>query len=186
MPSTLRDGRGKGYLAGVNLDNQLMVNGVSVSSEHFINHSYEKAFNLIWKHTVTTGNDKLIHYIKNTGNKLLVFEGFQANVSANVEFYAKGSVLGTPVGGTDMDLANLTIGSGNTLDLTAKYGDGITGITGGTLFWRSKLAGSNSSSSVNFDADIIVKPQTAVAIYASSSGYDGLGFYILYEDQDGV
>jgi hypothetical protein len=179
----IKDGKGKGYLAAVNSEHQLLVNSRSVTAEHWANHVHGKAWNANFKTSITGTSKKLIHYFKNTGTSALIFEGISWNVSQNVEIELIGNVIGTPVGGTDMDIGILSTGSNSLPDMTAQYGDGITGITGGSLMFRAKQAAGNYSVNTNFEADVILSPNTAIGIYCTpAAGYDMLGFYILYDD----
>ena len=152
--------------------------------EHYINHVFGEAYNIIWDLSVTSGSDVVTLYIKNTGTKTLILEGFNAQVSADMEVYAKFGVTGTPVGGTDMEVGNLNAGSANILRSTALQGDGITGLSGGNIMWRSKLAASNQSGFVNFDADLIITPQQTMAVYATSTiNWSSIGFFVGWVDQ---
>ena len=186
MPELIKDGTGNGYLAKVNSDHQLHVAAVSVTMEHYVNHTLGQAYNILWPtFTISTGNDKPTLYLKNEGSKSIVLEGFSANVTAEATVYAKFGVTGIPGNGTDMEIGNLNGGSANILDVTAKYGDGLTGLSGGRIFWRSGFAGSPQSGFVNFDADLILPPQQTMLVYANSAGFTSLGFFVAYLVPDG-
>jgi hypothetical protein len=185
MPEQIKDGTGRGYLVKVTADNQILVDSRSVSSEHYANEMKQKAFNTNFQSTSMTAAKRVIHYFKNTGTKAIIFEGISWNVTQNIEIELRFNMTGTLAGGTDMDVGNLHSGSNNTLDMTAKYGDNITGLSGGTLIFRAKQAAGNYSVNTNFEADVILAANTDMAIYGTgASSYDMLGFYVCYEVED--
>ena len=183
----LQDGTGKNYWARINSNNQLETSSVIVTEEHYVNHVYGKAFNILWDFSVSTGNDRAAIYVKNTGITTIVFEGFNYQGSADMEFYAHWDTDGTPVGGTPMVIGNLNAGSADLLNVTALTGDGMTGLSGGRLFYRGKVMGSQQSQFANFDADLILPPQHNLTVYVSSSaGFSLMGFLVCYEDVGGI
>ena len=182
MPEIIKDGTGKGYQAKVNNDNQLLVDARSVSAEHWANHEKSKAFNTNFQALSMTATKRIIHYFKNTGSAEVIFEGISWNVSQNIEIELRSNMTGTLAGGTDMDIGNLNTGSNNTLAVTALYGDNITGLSGGDLIFRAKQSAGDYSINTNFEADVILAPNTDMAIYGTgASSYDMLGFYVCYE-----
>ena len=181
MTNMICDGIGKGYLVKVNSDHQMHVAAVNVTMEHYVNHQYAEAYNIIWDMSVTSGSDVCTLYILNTGNRTLILEGFSAQVSADITVYAKFGVTGTPGNVTDMEAGNLNAGSGNVLSATTLQGDGITGLSGGRVVWKSKVPGSNQSGFVNFDADLIIPSQQTMTVYATSTiNWTSVGFFIGY------
>jgi len=186
MPQMIRDGKGRSYLVAVNKNNQMQISSVGVTQEHYVNHIFQEAYNILWTITDTTGSDQIILHIDNLGAKNIIFEGINFQASANVILYMKFAMIGTPGGGTDAEVINLNSGSGNILNVAATEGNGLTGLTGGRIFWRTKIAGSEQSDFMNFDADIILTPhQTMTLLATSTEGFDNMGFFVCYVDPDG-
>jgi hypothetical protein len=72
------------------------------------------------------------------------------------------------------------------MNITALQGDGMGGLSGGKVIWRSALMASNQSGFVNFDADLILPPQTNIAVFANSiSDFTSIGFFVSWVDQGG-
>ncbi len=61
----LKDGTGRGYLAGVQSENRLMVEAITYSGEHHANHDEGLAFNMIFDVTPTAAGDCFL-YMKNS------------------------------------------------------------------------------------------------------------------------
>jgi len=186
MPEMIRDGAGQGYLAQVNSDNQLTVAAAVVTEEHYVNYKDGNAYNILWDLSITSGSDVCTLYLKNTGTRNIILEGFNAQVSQNISVYSKFNVLGTPANTTVMDVGNLNSGSNNVLTATSLQGDGITGLSGGSLIWKSKVAGGNQSGFVNFDADLVLAPQGTLAVYATAiANWTSIGFFVCWIDRLG-
>ena len=168
MPETIRDGTGTGNLTRVDDDNHLHVTAVSYSGEHFINHRKKQAYNFLFDVTPTGTDDEFI-YIKNTSTSLdLVLEGitFRVGSAEQVKMY---QVSGIPVGGATITPINLTIGHTNAADGIFLSGNNITGLTIGNLFEHLFIT-STESKHFNFDQDIILPPNAAIALSVVTGG----------------
>jgi len=185
MTEMIKDGYGRSYLAKVNKINQLHVASVNVSMEHFANHIYGKAWNILFDTSVAAGSDKCFFYLKNNGNKSLIFEGITIRCSSNCVIYGHFNPIGTPLGVSACTVANLNIGSNNIPDADIYYGSDITGLTNGSLFIKGHFASSNQSIHMNFNADIIIPSNGIVTMYTETGGFDISVILIGYEDIEG-
>jgi len=157
---------GTGRIAGVNEENRIIVEAVSASVEHHVNHHDGAAFNALFA-VNPDGADDCIFYLKNEDDKDLVIEGVWWQTSAAEEVYYQIGDTGTAVktNGADITPVNLNAGSGKTADAvcysnTADGAVDITGLSGGSTFQKLWLT-SATSEFFNMGQDVILpKNQT--------------------------
>jgi hypothetical protein len=169
MPDQIRDGRGTGYMAGVTAEHRQLVSSVSRSKEHNANIEKGQAYNILVSVTPTGAGDCFV-YMKNTGVKNLIIEGFSAYVSAAESLWGYLGMVGTPIGGTDAPIPNLNAGSANVPIGSFLTGNDITGLSGGYLFQRARVPANTATNAVNFEADIVLPPQTTFTACAQTGG----------------
>ena len=167
MGIEISDGTGSSRSAEVDENNHLVVNAVSQSVEHYVNHVDGNAFNLLFSATPASTSDCFI-YMKNTGVDDISIEGFWLWLAADEYVDVKLNDVGTPVGGSTITPVNLNSGSGNAPTGTFQQGNNITGLSGGTTIDRIYHASSQESASYNFDQDIIVKKNGTFTMYAQT------------------
>lgn len=186
MPDTLRDGKGRGYLAEVTEENRIKTAAVSRSKEHDANLTYGESYNLVMTGQTPTGADDCFLYIKNTGTRNLVFEGFGIYCASNEKIYGKLGQIGTPAGGTDTIPANLNGGSGNAAPGVYQLGNNITGLSGGRTFMEYRIPANNATNIVNFESDIVLQPNQVFTVYASTGGILLEGHLNFWVDKEGA
>lgn len=128
----IRDGRGKGYKAGVNKHLQLETAAISQPIQHWISRRQERAFQVIGEATLAAGTVIALHIRNDATDKFLVVTYIRHQVVGNsggtaipnlsnyfrVAFgrtYDTGGSVATPV--------NVHVGSGVPAEVTAYQGD---------------------------------------------------------------
>lgn len=185
MPDSIRDGQGKGYLAGVSGENRLLVGGISVSKEHHTNFEHADAYNMLFTVTPTGAGDCFL-YMKNESDFPIICEGFNVQAASNEIITIKLAVTGTPGGGAVMAPANLTAGSGNKAVGVFQTGNDITGLSAGITVAQYAIGASNDSDFRNFDADLMIPRNQTLAMYATTGAIALLGMVVMWHDHGGV
>lgn len=186
MPESIRDGSGKGYLAGVTNERRLQIGGVTVSKEHHTNFEHQDTYNILFTDVTPTGAGDVFLYVKNTSADPIVCEGFSIFCPTDeiISICLGGS--GTPSGGTDVEPANLTAGAGHIARGVFQTGSDITGINGSTEVARYGVSAGADSKFRNFDADLVI-PQNQVLCMSASNGSILLnGFLVMWHDHGGI
>jgi hypothetical protein len=185
MPSQIRDGKGTGTLAGVNDEHRLLVSSVSRSKEHHANITNGNSYNILVSVTPTGAGDCFL-YMKNTGVNNIIIEGFAAYVTSAERLDGWLAQSGTPVGGAAAPTPNLNAGSANTPTGTFLTGNDITGMSGGYLFQRARVPANTATNLVNFEADIVLPPQTVFTAYALTGGIAIEGHMTFWIEEEDV
>jgi hypothetical protein len=187
MPDTIRDGKGRGYVAEVNSQNQISVAAVSVSKEHYVNLRHEDAYNFLFSHTsMDTTSACCIVYMQNTSAENIICEGMIIRCTGDQVFTIKVAESGNPIGGTDIIPANLNAGSNKLAAGVFQCGCNITGLSGGREI--IKLYTNDSyieSKSWNFDADIVIPQNQTLSIYITNPNVNIDGFIVFFHDHNG-
>jgi len=147
MSDTILDGKGRGYLAGVNVDNQLITRATSVEQRLLsaVDSNYFE---------ITTGivnladaNELDILYIKYTGSLLLVIDRVFYDTWASVAGVPNTGILRyyhtitSIAGGSDATATNTKFGAATSLDITATKS---TVFTGGSVWWSALFTAGQS------------------------------------------
>lgn len=169
MGFQIEDGTGTSKTAKVDDNNHLVVNAVSQSIEHYVNHVDGNAFNLLFAATPASTSDCFI-YMKNTDTIPISVEGFSLWLVADEYIDVKLNDSGTPVGGSNITPANLNSGSGNIPKGTFQQGNDITGLSGGITVDRLYHASSQKSILYNFEQDVILKTNGVLTMYVQTGG----------------
>jgi hypothetical protein len=185
MPDSIRDGEGKGYLAGVTNENRLKIGGVTVSKEHHTNFAHEDSYNMLFTVTPTGAGDYFL-YMKNTSTDPIVCEGFQIQAPTNEIISITLGMTGTPVGGSTTLPSNLYAGSPKRAVGTFETGADITGLSGGMVVAKYAIAASNESKFRNFDADIVIPQNQTLTMSATTGAIALLGFIVMWHDHGGI
>lgn len=172
MPDMIRDGQGKGFLAGVDGDNRLRVSAKTESLQHLISQEKNESYQCIG--TATLANDTVvILHIKNiSNNKEMVItyirhqiinpDGGTAlpNVSNYYKIalrrtYVSGGIVATPV--------NVWAGSGNAADVTAYQGGPILEGTAQEID-RQYTKESGDMNIFNKEGAVIIPPNETIEL----------------------
>lgn len=164
----IEDGTGKGYQVAVNNENKLLVSATSFSIEHYINHKEGRGYNLTFSAIPTSGSDCFLYMKNGDQDRDLCIEGFWFKMAADdyIDFVLEPT--GTQLNGTDITPVNLNTRSGYTAVGTFQSGNDITGLSGGNTAMRIFHANSNESIYRNFDQDIFLGYNSALALYIGS------------------
>jgi len=160
MPETIRDGQGKGYLAGVDSENRLK-NYCTMETE--ISHESEtnkRAYT--WSHSYNSGAGDTILWLKNTSTtKNLIIEKIVLSSDTTTHFIVHfPSETATPAG-TAVTGVNLNRSSNNTADAVA-YGD-ETGNTQGDVMAQGIIL-NNTPAIMPIDGSIVLGVGDEVAV----------------------
>ena len=149
MSEFIKDGTGKGYLAQVNADNQLVTRATAVEQRlhSTIDSNYFEATTGVV--TLTDAAESDILYITYTGEKKLVIDrvfydtwkstGGTVNTGTLKYYHNITSVTG----GTAATVTNTHLGTTNTLDATITKS---TTFTGGTVWWSALFTAGVSAA----------------------------------------
>jgi len=184
MPEQIKDGKGRGYVAEVTAENRLRVSSVSRSKEHDANITWGESYNLIVD--VTTAANGCFMYVKNTGARNLIFEGFGAYVASAEKIWGNLGDIGTPIGGNDMAPINLNAGSNNTPTGIFQTGSNITGLSGGHKFQSFRVPANTATNIVNFEADIVLPTNQVFTAYALTGSIVFEGHLNFWVDREGA
>jgi len=185
MPESIRDGKGRGYLAEVTTENRMKTASVTRSKEHDANLVYGSCYNMLVDLTPTGAGDCFM-YIKNTGTKNIVIEGFGIYAASAEKIKGMLNDSGTPVGGTDFVPVALNTASGKAAVGIFQTGVDITGLSGGTTFQTFRIPANGATNSVNFEADIVVAPGGTFTAYAVTGGVALEGHMVFWIDEEGA
>lgn len=166
----IEDGRGRGYIAEVNSQNELKTKSLIV--EESVSATFDgDAYNLSTGNiTLTSANASGVLYMKNTGSNPIVVTsaiyllGTSTGGSGNM--YAKiykNPTTGTLISaGTDIVAVNRNFGSANLLDATTKKGAEGSTVTDGTVAIESIF--TSSGRQVIALGAIVVNAGNSIAI----------------------
>lgn len=160
----IKDGKGRGYNAGVNGTNRLLVESIEVPHLHHTAHIHGQAYSIVLQQTPTAGAPFL--YIKNISPTLdLCLEHMLVRTPSDEIITLVTRVDGTAAGTAYVPVNHL-IGSGNLADATVVVGNTITGLSGGNLIHRFFIPASHHSAEHTFEDSIILTKGRALAFYA--------------------
>ena len=167
----IEDGKGSGSLVGATKDHQLLTKATTVSVEHYINHQYGLAFNVLFEQAPTAGDDCIL-YIENQNVFDMVIEGVQLSVSGAGEVYIQINDLGTRNAATDLTPVNLNAGSGNLADGEFEVGADLDGaavtLAGGSEIERYVFRAATDTNAFNFDQDVFLPKNRTMTIWCDA------------------
>ena len=188
---SIRDGKGRGYLAGVNDNGFLECRSIEIPQEHYHAEAEANCFVTTFEHvTVSGGVKEIVGYFKYTGaNNVVVSRfGYNSNSAGRTAMYIYVAPEGIS-GGLAKSLYNTNAGSKYNIDATLLHTeDGTEPInyTGlGTKLWEVYM-GYEMMPYVELGTDnaFILQPGSEFAIVAkSASAGDKVGANIfIFED----
>lgn len=161
----ITDATGSNRGAKVDENNRVVVSSVDRSLEHQANID-GRAFVFQVSQTPTGANDNFF-YIKNTGTKDIVIEGFDYRVASAESVDVILNDMGTTSGGTALTPVNLNTGSSRVLTATIEAGNDITGLSGGSTAFVIHLT-STETKHYNFESDIILRQGGTLTLQANT------------------
>ena len=171
----LADGTGKGNIAGVNEENQLLVRSIqepSVDNRTNLGHSYN--FNTGAPFDVGANDSSAVLFFKNTDTTYnLIITAFIYNLGIAAGAATDGSEFSNIVivrnptsisSGTDIAPVNRNHGSSNTLVGTFQKGAGGATFAGGDDMIETLIASSSGGRSFIGVGAIILQPQNSIGV----------------------
>jgi len=143
----LRDGTGKGYLAGVTKDNRLRVFAAIEPIMHVLAED-GRAWTLPFKQTAANdSNDNIVFHFKNTSDTSFDIHKIQVS-SASAGLWTIETGRAYSSGGAEITLRQLNSGSSKTQDISSNFGTALvlTGTASDVIY---------SMSSANDPKDIL-------------------------------
>jgi hypothetical protein len=175
----IQDGAGGGKLAGVNDDNRLETQTVTVSETHFASLNKGKTFLWTSSYSAATGNE--IIYIKNTSTtSYLIIDKVTVNgvLTGLFELYqVSGTASGTSITGTN---ANLT--SNNVAAATALGNASVTGLTIGNRIDLARISATGRATMELNDVLILGFDDAVAVTYTGSTAIVDATITGYYED----
>ena len=167
MPDTIRDGKGKGYLAAVNADNQLITRSTAVEQRlhsSIDGHYFEATTGQI---DVTTANETPMIYIKNQStdsDEVIVIDRVFIDTWDSTGGSGGGTIMyyrnPTISGGTDIIPVDSNYGSGNVMVGTFKKS--MTTLTDGNTWWWGNVG--EDAGMVVEEGRIVIPPGYSMGI----------------------
>ena len=164
MPDTIRDGKGRGFLAAVNDGQQLETRSIQI--QHIASHSEtdETAFCAHMHFTQDVGAaDEYVGSILYTGSKRVLIERVVAWTDEGAGNLAYVQFLKNPTGlagGAALTPANLNFSSNVTIGVTCLHQDDVVAVpitvTAAGEDFMSEAIPSNSTVSAEFNGSVIL------------------------------
>lgn len=167
MGFEITDGKGKGFSAGVDLNNRLLVNSISETLFQYaaeIGDAYFIGTPLV---TLTNDSDSAIFYLENNEDSPLILGNFffiaeaTTGGSPNIfrsTWYKNPTSISSATSTTPL---NQNFGSSSTLDATAQYGAQGSTVTGGSIVASLSFPIGQFN---NIDANLILEKGSSFAI----------------------
>lgn len=178
---TIRDGKGRGYLAGVTDESMLMTRSVMVPTSHHHAVSHANAYVCTTEHKLQAANTKeIVCTLEYSGEEALVLSraSFNSSAAGLTDFYVYGgtTLSGTP-GGIELPLYNTNSGSRNLIDCTVLGTDeGTYPIVyeslGGKMWEVFMGYHMMTHFELKTDDAFIIKPGTFITFAAKSQAVD--------------
>ena len=194
MPETIRDGKGRGYLAEVDREQRLKVFSTNISIQNYISEFKDQAYQVIGTATLSSGTTVALH-IKNTSSdkdmlitylRHQVIDPAGGTALPNASNYYRLALGRTySSGGSTATPVNCKGGSGNAAEVVA-YQGGPT--LAGTALELDRWYTKDEADMNNFNKEgaVILPPSTTLELsyvgdQTSGTLYTRLSF--LMEDQ---
>ena len=146
MGFKIENGTGNGaFGAAVDSNNNLHTLATTVSENHQINRREGLSFFVYSDITPTAAGDVFMYIKNDSPSKELVIDWYRVWTAAGspeaMDVFVND--VGTPAGTTALAAVNRNLKSGNAADATMFEGVDITGLSGGSLFDRIRIAGGS-------------------------------------------
>ena len=165
----IEDGKGRGYVAEVSEENNLMTEAIDVPFGHHTNNVHEEAYNIVVSKTPTGAGDCFL-YVKNNCACNIFITSIKVYAAADEFVQIKLGDTGTPVGGSANTPRNLNAGSGHTADCTCEDGVNITGLTNGNVVDDLFQKGGNPVRKFSYDSALIIPKNSTITLWAVNGG----------------
>jgi len=179
MPETIRDGKGRGYLAEVDADNKLNVRSIAEAVQHYISNEKQNAYQLIGTTTLSSGTVVSVH-IKNTSSsrnlvvtyvRHQILDNSGGTAFPNTSNYFRIALGRTySSGGTAITPVNVFQGSATAAEVTAyESNPTLAGTASEIDRWYTKSEGDMNA--FNKEGAVIVPPNGNIELsYVGDQG----------------
>jgi hypothetical protein len=161
----LEDGKGTGYKAEVDNENNLHTLAIATTLQHHINHEHQELYSIVVSKTPTGAGDCFL-YIKNNSDDDMLVCALSAYAATDESIQVKHGDTGTTSGGTANVPVNRNAGSGKTADCTCEDGVDITGLSGGSVVDEVAVDGATGTRKHIWRSDIILPKNATMSLYA--------------------
>ena len=166
-------GTGNGFALGVNSENRAVVEAISSTVEHHINHHGKAAYNVVFTATSEAAVTRCFYYMKNDDDVDMCIEGLWLNIDKATTITVQLNNIGDPDSGTAITPAILNAGAvasaSGTFEYGADLGNAGATLTGGVLSEQFVYTGARESHYVNFEQDIILPKNTVLMLWTSAA-----------------
>jgi hypothetical protein len=178
MGLPIEDGKGKGNVAHVNDDNQLVVRAITQPDVEFYSEIKGDAYT--WNSSYSaTGGQEVISLKNTSSSKDLIIEEIIVGSTVN-QVWTLFEVTSGTAAGTTITGQNLNLGSGNVASQTAFGNASVTGsLTGNNILFAQSLA--NEGKILDLKGALILKLGDEIALTANTTGtvyVTIVGFYV--------
>ena len=165
-PDTIRDGKGRGYLAEVDSENRLRVGSIVQDLISHANIEEYQAYSMYISVTPTGAND-CFAFLKNiSADSYLIVSAVKAYTASDENIQLKLKDTGTAAGGTIYVPVNRNTITSNTANVLCEYGVDITGLSGGLIVDNLFIDGATSSQRFDWNSGLVVSPNQMISFYA--------------------
>ena len=185
----IEDGKGRGYKAGVDEENMIIVNSMEITLRHHINHEHGLLFSMPFNDaSAAAGADDTLLYILNSSDLDMIIFGLMFGSDTANTWYLKTGVTPTATTGGNITVVtptNLNAGSGLAAEGTFLTDDGDTMIlTGGneTHRWIGEAA---KSIEINLLGDVILKKNDTIGLFKVTAGVDTFVGHVIFGYHNG-
>lgn len=165
----IEDGKGSGYRAAVTKENKLDVCAVTRTIDLYCNQGLGVSYSLLMSQT-PAGPGDCFCYVKNNDDRDMVITSVKLYAASNEVFEIKLSDIGDPVDGSDATPVNRKAGSGNIAEVTAKVGNDITGLSGGTAVEVIPVKGGETATRYEWLSGLVIPKNHTLTLYAATGG----------------
>lgn len=179
----IEDGKGTGYKAAVNSENEIEVRAQVTGRAEWVCHNKEQAYAMYFSQAqANSGGNECLGYIKNTSDDDLVIDEISLYTTAADHIYIS-KVTGTAAGGSAITPVNLNIGSGKTAPCTTMQHTAITGLTDAGRLVHIYLA-ANGMVVREMETSILIRKNSAIALYVTTQQVNTVkaNFWFHFED----
>jgi len=145
----------------VSSEGRAQTDAVTSSSQHHINTTHQKVFNITGS-SALTGASRFL-YIKNTGTTAVHVTNTKMFSSTAGHLIDMEHVSGSVAGGSDITPTNLTIGVSTSLTAEVKNGTSLSGLTPLGSLSSVNLTAADTDYIDTFPGHIIIPPGQAVS-----------------------
>lgn len=170
--SVIEDGKGRGFKAAVDSDNDLQTKSVISTINNHANVEHQDAY-LYYADMTPTASGSVCTYIKNTDQtKNLIVDWYRVWTGTDAEALdLYFNPVGTPTSTTTIVPKNMNLGSKKEPTGDFFSGNSIGGLVGSGIVDRVRLAGNGEDVISSWPGNIILTPGSSMMLTALTGGF---------------